>query len=590
VLIRCSGCCSGGCRGRRGRAELGEQKRDADRCQPDAGARRPRGRTVRFPIAVDAFPLRAAALARTDVLCAAFLAAVTSGLLAAFGPPAGDAPAHLYRTLLFEERAFIWDNLWYAGDYPFASYSLLYYPVASLFGNVPVAACAAVVSAALFAWIANREWGKAARPASLAFALVICAPLVTGTYAYAAGVAFALAALAALQAGAVAPALLAALLAIGFSPLAFVFLCLVLLAVVAVRRPGWRRAVLIAGGLGVAAGLELAVLLLFPSDGRYGFRASELALTLVAAGVGAAIAALSPRGRILVALFMLWALVCLVAFLVPSPLGSNVVRLRIFVLPLILLSAALSGYRPRWLSLPAVVAALVYSLSPLVTVATELGDTRAARESFWAPALAFLQERGSADYRVDVVPTFDNWEAYYVPREGHALARGWYRQLDLSRNPELYRDHLAPEEYRRWLRSLGVRFVLLPGVPLDRLGAEPQAELLRSGRSGLREVWNASGWRIFELPAATPILSGPGAAHITLLEHERLTGIVLAPGVYRLRIRYTPYWDVRSGAICLERAGDDMTRLTAARAGPFEVGIALRGASSCGEPATTSSR
>jgi len=471
----------------------------------------------------------------------------------------------------------IWDNLWYGGHYPLASYSVLYYPVAALAGNVLLAACAAVASAALFARVCAKEFGATpTRVASPAFALLACAPLFTGTYPYAVGAAFALAALAALQAGRTGLALLASLFTVGFSPLAFVFLCLVVAAVAVDRRPPRQQIAVVGGGLAAVAAVELALLLAFPAEARYPFRANELGLALLCAAVGVTIAARDRRGRVLVALFALWGLACVAAFLVPSPLGSTVTRLRTFALPLVLLACALSGFRPRWLAWPAVVAALFYSVSPLVIVAAQLGDNRAAGEAYWEPALAFLRAHGSPDHRVDVVPTFDNWEAYYVPRDGHALARGWYRQLDVARNPELYRGELTPADYRRWLRSLGVRFVLLPGVSLDRLGAEPQASLLRSGRSGLREVWSGAGWRIFELPAATPILTGPGAARLTVLDHDRLAGEVGAPGDYRLRVRYTPYWEVRAGAVCVERAPGGMTLLRAARPGGFELGASVR--------------
>ena len=121
-----------------------------------------------------------------------------------------------------------------------------------------------------------------------------------------------------------------------------------------------------------------------------------------------------------------------------------------------------------------------------MAAATGLGDTRAARGEFWRPALAFLRADPNPNYRVDVVPTFDNWEAYYLPQAGFALARGWYRQLDLVRNPALYRATLTGPNYREWLRANGVRYVMLPRVELDRVAATAQAELLRSGRVGPR--------------------------------------------------------------------------------------------------------
>ena len=267
-------------------------------------------------------------------------------------------------------------------------------------------------------------------------------------------------------------------------------------------------------------------------------------------------------------LFLLLGITCAVAFLVDSPLGSNVTRFRALVLPLGLLVLGLAGWRPRWLAAICLVLASVYTFSPYVAAATGLGDTRAARAEFWRPALAFLRADPNPNYRVDVVPTFDNWEAYYLPRAGFALARGWYRQLDLVRNPALYRATLTGPDYREWLRA-NVRYVMLPRVKLDRVAATAQAELLRSGRSGLVEVAYLSDWTVYELTDATPILTGPAAAGLTGLEHERIAGWTRAPGSYLVRASYTPYWAV-SGDACVEPAAGGMTRLVMRRAGPFE--------------------
>ena len=80
-------------------------------------------------------------------------------MLVVFAPESGDAPAHLYRTLLVREGVLVWDNLWYGGHYPLASYSLLYYLPAALVGNLPLVFAAVVLSAAFFAALVEREWG-----------------------------------------------------------------------------------------------------------------------------------------------------------------------------------------------------------------------------------------------------------------------------------------------------------------------------------------------------------------------------------------------------------------------------------------------
>jgi hypothetical protein len=513
-------------------------------------------------------------LSRARVLQAACIAAVPALLLVALGPPGGDTPAHLYRTLLVREGIYLWDNLWFAGHYPLASYSLLYYLPAALVGNVPLVFGAVLASAALFDIVARREWGATALWPSRAFAILAAGPLFTGTYAYALGLAALLGTLAALQRGRTWLAIACAGLTLGFNPLAFVFLCLVLAAVLLVRRRVSGRLLLFAGGLAGAAALEALALLLFPTDGRYPFRVIELLTVLTVSGLGAALALRAPGGRVLAAFFALWALASLVVFFVPDPVGENVTRLRSMVFPLTLLAALLARFRPRALAACGLVLALFYNVYPYVKHATvRVVDTRPAAEAFWAPALAFLRVHGSANHRVEVVPTYDHWEAYWVPKAGFALARGWDRQIDIAENGILYREPLTPAAYRSWLRRMGVRFVLLAGVPIGKKGADREARLLASGRSGLIEVYSGRDWRIFELLNPRPILDGPGSASLLRFGHDRVVGEVGEPGTYVLRTRFIPYWKVQRGEVCLERRGDGMTRLRARRQGRFVLAL-----------------
>ena len=83
--------------------------------------------------------------------------------LVLLGPPPGDIPAHLYRTELVRDGVLVWDTFWYAGHYPLLAYSLLYYFPAALVGNDVVALVSVVAAAALFASLAEREWGERAR-------------------------------------------------------------------------------------------------------------------------------------------------------------------------------------------------------------------------------------------------------------------------------------------------------------------------------------------------------------------------------------------------------------------------------------------
>src|SRR5262249_11382796 len=170
--------------------------------------------------------------ARSEAALAALLAGVGACALIAAVPPGTDAPAHLYRTLLVREHVHVWDNLWFAGQYPLASYSLLYYFPAALVGNEPLAFASVVLSAGLFALLVMREWGEAGRWPARVFALLALGPLFMGSYGYALGLTTLLATLVLAQRGRTWLAIPFGALTLGFSPLAFVFLCMVLLAAV----------------------------------------------------------------------------------------------------------------------------------------------------------------------------------------------------------------------------------------------------------------------------------------------------------------------------------------------------------------------
>jgi hypothetical protein len=513
--------------------------------------------------------------ARAEILRAAVLAFASALAVVLLAPPGGDSAAHLYRTMLVRDGVAVWDNLWYGGQYPFASYSLLYYLPAAVVGNVPLVILAVVASAALFAAVVTHEWGEDARWPARAFGLLAAGPLFTGTYSYAAGLAAALACLRLLQLRRPWLAVAAAAFTLGFSPLAFAFLCVVLAAVAAARRPRGRQAAVVVGGVAAVAVIQLALLVLFPSEGRYPFSPLSLAAALTVSALGAALAWRAERGRLIAPFFVLWAVVCLGAFLVPSPFGDNLTRLRAVVFPLVLLAAVLARFRPRWLAVGALAFAFAYNLGPDVSALPKRADdTATASQAYWQPALNYLATQDTADHRVEIVPTFGHWEAWWVPREGYALARGWFRQIDLAENPELYDDPLDAGAYRRWLDRLAVRWVLLPDARLGPMGADREAELLRSGRSRLRPVHRSAHWTVYEVPTATRILDG---GTLTRFDHEAIAGTAPA-GRHLLRVRWNRYWRVAYGAVCLEPGPDGLTMLVATREGRFSLAIGPRGA------------
>ena len=151
-----------------------------------------------------------------------------------------------------------------------------------------------------------------------------------------------------------------------------------------------------------------------------------------------------------------------------------------------------------------------------------------------------------------------HWEAVYLPEAGIPLTRGWFRQDDFPQNEVLY-DELGPKAYVNWLRSLGVRYVVLTDAPVD-YSARGEAALLRSGRSPLRPVFSSLHLTVFEVPHATPILTGPRGARVASLTDSRIVVSVARAGSYRLAVRFSRYW--RPAAGCLSQGADGMIRLS----------------------------
>src|SRR5262249_23841238 len=158
----------------------------------------------------------------------------------------------------------------------------------------------------------------------------------------------------------------------------------------------------------------------------------------------------------------------------------------------------------------------------------------------------------------------------YLARAGIPLARGWFRQDDFPENAALY-SRLGPRAYRAWLRSLGVRYVVYWRGPVD-YSAHGEERLLIAGRSGLNPLLGTDHLLIYQLPNARPILTGPGPARVLALTQTRVNVRVGARGLYRLAVRYSPYWHASTG--CVRKGKDGMIQLDAPR--PARISLRFR--------------
>jgi hypothetical protein len=514
---------------------------------------------------------RKAARAAGRPLGAALVAMALALLLSLFAPPGGDEAAHMYLTEAWREHGWqLWDNFWYAGRYAQVNYSLLFYPLAALLGTPTVVVASCGGAAAAFAALVRRRWPAIATGPSLAFALLVPLAVAAGTYPFLLGLALALGSLLALAAGRRLLALAGVVATAAAHPLALAFLLAGLLAA-ALTSPGWWRVrgnqVLAAGTIAVA-GVQALLLRGFASaDARYPFDPKDALAIAGFCAVGLLLTRGLPDQRPLRALFALYAALGALAFALSSPLGGNVVRLLLLMgAPLLLLPLAARGFRPRAIAGVVLVGALMWQALPAVAGWKTAADSRAQNEDFWFPAIAFLEEHADPDHRVQVVATADNWEAFYLAKRGVPLARGWFRQDDFPANEVLYEEPLTAQRYQTWLRRMGVRYVLLPRDPLD-YSAKNEAELLRSGASGLHQVSRIGGWTIYEVPHATPIATPADGIEVLSLTSSSVTLRATEPGVYRLRLRYTPYWRVETGAACAAPRQPWGTELRVARAG-----------------------
>ena len=90
---------------------------------------------------------RIAALRSREPLQCALIAACCALAVLLLAPPAQDLAAHVYRATLVDQGVVLWDNYWYAGDYPFVSYSVLAPVPAAVVGVVPLLVASTTASA-----------------------------------------------------------------------------------------------------------------------------------------------------------------------------------------------------------------------------------------------------------------------------------------------------------------------------------------------------------------------------------------------------------------------------------------------------------
>jgi hypothetical protein len=491
-------------------------------------------------------------------------------LATATGASGTDLASATYRVELFRRFGFtLWDFGWYGGHWT-SGYSVLFPAVGAGLGIAATDVVFAAVSAWAFDCLVVPRYGRAGRFGSLAFAAGTVVQVVIGRAPFLLGEALGLAALVALQRrgrwwGALAVA--AALGCTLASPLPGLFLALATFAWLVGELPRWRWS--LAATFVATAGTIGVLELLFPGQGRMPFAAPDFLGTLLPLAVVALL--LDRRDRVLRVGVALYGALTIASYLIPTALGVNVTRLATSAGLGFVICLPARSVRSRVLLAAALVVLFLGQWMP--ARGALLGwRNPATTAAYFRPLLDYLVPRDHPLARVEVVPLSTHWESYYVALR-LPLARGWERQLDTADNPIFYRPgRLTARSYRAWLEHDGVRYVALADAPLDYAGIV-EARLVRHGIPGLRLVWSAAHWRVYELLGAGGIVVGPAA-----LVSERSGKVVLdaaRPGELLVRVRYTPAWHVASGPATLRKSTGGWLAISARRAGRIVLQIGL---------------
>jgi hypothetical protein len=505
---------------------------------------------------------------RHALLREAVLSAVAAALIAAalvwLGPPGTDFAAHAYQRTLFLQHGFVfWNNFWYAGRYSFVTYSILYYPLAALFGIKLLAVATIAFSALAFAVVLWREWGPTARWSSRTFAVVWAGIVLSAAFPFALGFSLALLALWALQSGARWRFAALAILALAASPVAFLLLVVVLGGVALARRQALRQNWVAVAAV-VAAGMtEVVLWRVFPSGGRFPYSLTEAMAGVAFCVLGLFFTWRVESARVLRFVFAVYLAAVVTMWAVPTEVGENVARLRFAAIPLAVLVFSLRRWRPLVVGIVVIGLAVSWNIAPLARSLIKNGSDATAKAETWPAAIAFLRGHLTPSYRVEAVDTTTHWAANYLATAGIPIARGWYRQADFPQNQVLYDDEIGPKAYLRWLRGLGVRYVVLSRSQLD-YSSRGEGKIVAGGRAGFKRVFHTSELTIYEVPKPKRIVTGPGWPTVASLTESKLGVVVRRGGDYRIAVRWSPYWHASHG--CLRKGKDGMLRLRTRKA------------------------
>jgi hypothetical protein len=225
-------------------------------------------------------------------------------------------------------------------------------------------------------------------------------------------------------------------------------------------------------------------------------------------------------------------LLVLLAFALPTPVGSNSTRLSLlFALPI---AASFIHWRNRSLTVLALAGVLALQLP--VGIATVASTGRVSGySSYYTPVIDEIKARGPLTGRVEVPEMAGHWDSVYLAR-GVPLARGWLRQTDVRLNDAVfYKRKPTVATYHTFLVDNAVQYVALPDAELTQYGKNERA-LIATNLNYLNPIWRNAHWTLYEVRDFAPLVDPPG--RVISQQPDAIVISVPANSAMEVRIRW----------------------------------------------------
>ena len=448
---------------------------------------------------------------------------------------------------------------WYGGTLPFG-YSLWTPPVMAELGVRVTGVVATVAAVALFAVLLRRVGAQRQALATCAAAVTFSSSLAEGRITFACGLAAGLGALVLVAGPPRRARCLAATASAVIAGAASPVVALYLLLAAAVSAS--RRRTAAAAALAAAVLPLLVTSVVFGDAGRQLFSVNDALRALLATILVGVLVA--PRFQLLRTGIALAVAMVGLAWLLPTPLGSNATRLSLlFAVPVV----AAFGRFDR-LRLGACLFVVVIVQPPVVFGTLSGAGDPVTTASYFAPLQRQLAALGPPTGRLEVPELTGHWDAAYLTRSA-PLSRGWLRQLDTQLNDDVfYRSLPTAQTYRQFLDRTGTQYVAVADARPTFYGRR-ELKLIDGGLPYLHPVWHSAHWTLFAVQRPVPVVAAP--ATLPTLRADGIEFTAPAHADVVVRIRWLRWLTIRGPAgSCLRPEGDAVV-LHTAQAGRYMI-------------------